>query len=144
MQLHTKFVKYIQKHRVRRYAKASNEKILEHNYLIFLGVWNRLYAWRSGKPFQEKAGGILEIQDATSHDFRPPKIITHVGKGSFRPNFHMTTIIRSIPSITSIVRRIIIFRPNIPFGGSLRRVYSLLISESCIQLLSQRLPVNLI
>jgi hypothetical protein len=26
MELHTKFVKYIQKHRVRRYAKASNEK----------------------------------------------------------------------------------------------------------------------
>jgi hypothetical protein len=136
MQLHTKLAKYIQKHRVRRYAKANSEKVLEHNCLIFLGNWNGLYAWQPGKSLWEKAKGILEIQDATSHDFRLPEIITHASKGSFRPYFHMTTIIESIPTITGIVRCIIIFRHRIPFGGSLCRGYSQLINESCIPLLS--------
>jgi hypothetical protein len=96
MQLHMKFVKYIQKHRVRRYAKASSEKILEHNCSFSLGTRTD-YAWWPGKPLQKKAKGILEIQDATSHDFRPPEIITHNSRSSFRPNFRQPPLLEAFP-----------------------------------------------
>jgi hypothetical protein len=54
MQLHQKLVKNIQEHRVWRYAKASNEKIHEHNRLVPSRDRYRLYARRPSKSFREK------------------------------------------------------------------------------------------
>jgi hypothetical protein len=61
MKLHLKLVKDAQEHGVRRYAKASNKEILEHNRLVLPKSRNRFYAWWLDIPLGEQARGAFEI-----------------------------------------------------------------------------------
>jgi hypothetical protein len=69
MQLYLKFVQNFQKNQMRRYTKASNEEIFEHDSLIFLRNGNKLHAGRPGKPFRKVASKILKRCDASSCNF---------------------------------------------------------------------------
>jgi uncharacterized protein YigA (DUF484 family) len=59
IQLQLEFVQNINEDRVRRYAVTSGEEIFEHNYLIFLGIWNRFCARWWGVSFRNVVGETL-------------------------------------------------------------------------------------
>jgi hypothetical protein len=136
MQLHLKFVKNIQKNKVRRYTVTSGKEILKYNRLVFSRIWNRLCARRSSESFQKVESETLESYNTGLRHGRLPEIIAHVGKSSLRLNFHVSTAVGGIFATAGAIRRILSVRSNTLLRNSLSRDNNLLVTKRCFRLFS--------